>query len=1040
MKKVLRYSAVTLVVLIAVVFILPFLFKDKIRARVDEEIAKRIDAKVYFGDFGLTLIRNFPNLTIQLDEFGVVGKGAFAGDTLADIRRFNVVLDIMSVIKGDKIEVRKFLLDQPRIKAIILPDGTPNWDIYRSEGVPSVTAETDTTPSSFALALKEYSINEASLIYDDRQGKMYAAVENLTHSGTGDFMADEFILRTRTQARGIQYRMDGSTYARNLNVDAKVDLDMNMAQGMYQFRENKISLNELHLGLDGFVQLAGDDIRMDLRYQALETEFRNILSLVPGMYTESFQDIKTNGTLALDGTATGTYNDQRLPAFTLNLKVGNASFQYPDLPEEVRNIQVDLGIANKTGNLDQTEIQLRQFHADFGNNPVDMKAVVIGLNQPEIDAAVTTRLNLEDITRMFPLEGMELKGIFDLKGTAKGVYSEKSMPVVQAQMGLEKAYAKSAEFPAALENMSFTASMTSDGSLPNSVLSVSRFHAELDKEPIDMKLEVTHFEDPQFVLDLNGKLDLEKLMKLFPIEGTEMAGKIEMALSTKGKQSDVEAGRYTSVPTSGSMKIASFRYKSTDLPQGITISEGNFTFDPREMRIDKYEGTAGRSKISLTGGFQNYLAYALMENEPLTGTLNFRSPRFDVNEWMAEEESSTTGGEETPMSPVEVPAGISFTLNTAIDEVLYDNLALKNVNGLVVIRDQAVRMENVRFNLLDGTFVMGGKYDAANIARPAFDFDMKILDLNIQEAYKAFNTVQLLAPAAKFVEGKFSTDMRISSILGMDMMPLMETFTGLGAMLVLDGKVSDMPVTRKLGEASKLTGSGSREIQLRNTKITYRVENGRIHFDPFEVNAGKSVLTISGSNGFDKSIQYLVKVDAPSGVAGQAANTALAGVTGGQKVVGERLKSEIRLGGTFDNPRVLGVSGADGQSVQEQAQQALQDKAGELKDKATEEAERLKREAEEKARKEAERLKKEAEDRARNEANRLKNEADARARQEADRLKREAEDKARKEADRLKKEAEERARKEAERKAQEEAEKKLKEEKEKLKNKLKFPK
>ena len=1038
MKKFIGYLLATVFLLFTVLLLLPFLFKDKIRAKVDSEIAKRIDAEVYFGDFGLTLIRNFPNLTIQLDDFGVVGKGIFKGDTLAAVNRFNVVLDIMSVINGDRIEVKKLLLDQPRLKVKILADGKANYDIYKSEGVEPDTAVADTAPSSFALALNEYSITDAALIYDDRQGNLYASFQNLTHTGSGDFMAEEFLLRTKTAIKGLNVKMDGSHYARNLNIDAKVDMDMNMAQSMYRFKDNKVSINDLHLGFDGFVQLAGEDIRMDIKYNTLETEFRNILSLVPGMYTESFKDIKTSGTLALDGTATGTYNEKRLPAFSLNLKVGNAAFKYPDLTEEVKNIQVDLAVANKSGLLEETQVQLRQLHAEFGNNPVDMKALVTGLSNPEIDATVNARLNLEDLTRIFPMEGIALKGVFDLKGNAKGIYNDKSMPLIQADMSLTGGYAKSADFPAALENMSFKASMTSDGSLPNSTLSISQFHTELDKEPIDLKLAVTHFEDPAFDLSLKGKLDLEKLMKIFPIEGTELAGQIQIVLNSKGKQSDVEAGRYMNVPTSGTMQIANLRYKSADLPQGLTISKGDFSFNPGEMRINSYQGKVGSSDITVTGAFKNYLAYALLENEPLTGSMNFSSPKFNVNEWMTEEETTApSSGTEVSMSPVEIPKGIDFTLNTSISEVLYDNLVLKQVNGVVIVRDQAVQMQDIKFNLLDGNFVMGGQYNAVNLAKPTFDFKMNIAGLNIQEAYKAFNTVQVLAPAAKFVEGRFSTEMRISSLLGMDMMPLMETFTGLGAMMVFEGKVSDMPVVQKMGQASKLTGSGVKEIQLKNTKITFRIENGRIHFDPFDVTAGNTLLNISGSNGFDQSIQYLVKVDAPSGAIGQAANAALSNVTGGQKIIGERLKGEIRLGGTFANPVVLGVKG-DGENTA--TGQAVQDKVGEVKDKATQEAERLKREAEEKARQEAERLKKEAEDRVRKEADRLKNEAEARTKAEADRLKREAEERARKEADRLKKEAEERARKEAEKKAKEEAERKLKEESEKLKNKLKFPK
>jgi uncharacterized protein involved in outer membrane biogenesis len=1038
MKKFLKILSIGLILILALMFFIPILFKDKIKARVDQEIANHIDAQIYIGDFGLTLFRNFPNLTIQLDQFGVVGNGVFARDTLAGIQRLNIVVDLMSVFKGEQIQIRKFILDQPRIHAIILPDGKANWDIYKGSSTDTLQAEEDTTASAFSLALNTYALNDAYIRYDDRQGKMFARINNLTHSGSGDFTSDTYLLKTLTKANGIFFKMDGESYASNMNVDAQMDLDIDMASGMYIFRDNQLKLNQLPLQFDGFVQMAGDDIRMDLKFAALKSEFKHFLSVVPGMYTQSFDDIKASGTLALSGAATGTYNDKRLPAFHLNLKIENAAFKYPDLPEDVRNIQVDLSVQNKNGNISDTDINLRAFHADFGNNPIDASGTVKGLENMQVDAKVIARMNLEEMMRIFPMEGMELKGIFDLNATAKGIYSDKSMPVIDAIMKLDNGFLKSADFPSAIENLSFSADMQSDGSMNNTRLAVTKLHAEIDNEPVDMRMQVVRFDDPEFEVQASGALDFDKLMKIYPLEDTELKGRMNFALNTKGKMSDVEAERYLNIPTSGSMKIQNLTYKSIDLPQGLTITEGDFEFTPANVKINKYTGSVGSSKISLSGAFHNYLAWALSDNQPLKGNLSLTSPKFNVNEWMTDDEGSDASAEEAPLSPVEVPAGIEFVFNADINEVLYDNLVLKNMKGVVKVKDQTVAMENVRFNMLDGAFVMGGTYNASNMAKPAYDFALNIQNLNIRKAYDAFNTVQLLAPAAKFVEGNFNSDMKIGGLLGMDMMPLMETFTGLGSMLVFNGVVSDMPITQKLSEATKFAG-GTKTIQIKDKKISFRIENGKIHFDPFDVNAGEVNMTISGSTGFDQSILYLVKVDAPSGAAGQAANAAVSGLTGGQKIVGNRIKADVRLGGTFNQPKILGVK-SDGDGAAGQVGDAIQDKVGEVKDKAMEEAERLKREAEDRARQEADRLKREAEDRARNEANRLKGDAEAKARQEADRLKKEAEDKARKEAERLKQEAEKRAREEAEKKAKEEAERKAKEEAEKLKNKLKFPK
>ena len=87
MKKIAKWSLSILGGLILLILILlfavPVLFKDKIKAKVEQIANESVNAKVSFGDYKLGFFRNFPNLTFSLDNVSVTGVGKFENDTLA---------------------------------------------------------------------------------------------------------------------------------------------------------------------------------------------------------------------------------------------------------------------------------------------------------------------------------------------------------------------------------------------------------------------------------------------------------------------------------------------------------------------------------------------------------------------------------------------------------------------------------------------------------------------------------------------------------------------------------------------------------------------------------------------------------------------------------------------------------------------------------------------------------------------------------------------------------------------------------------------
>ena len=119
MKKFLKITGITLLVLILLAFLIPILFKKQITELVKKEINKSLTAKVDFADVSLSLFRHFPQVSIQINELSVVGTGVFEKDTLLSAENLHMSANLFSVIRGDNIRVKGLFVESPRIHAIV---------------------------------------------------------------------------------------------------------------------------------------------------------------------------------------------------------------------------------------------------------------------------------------------------------------------------------------------------------------------------------------------------------------------------------------------------------------------------------------------------------------------------------------------------------------------------------------------------------------------------------------------------------------------------------------------------------------------------------------------------------------------------------------------------------------------------------------------------------------------------------------------------------------------------------------------------------
>ncbi|MEL6851728.1 MAG: AsmA-like C-terminal region-containing protein, partial [Bacteroidota bacterium] len=836
-------------------------------------------------------------------------------------------------LQADSLKVDFLSADQrPKEGAVSIrytPEGKANYDIVK----PTASQEEDTTSSTaFQIALQSYELVNCRVSYADPSLPAQMSLSGLNHSGKGDFTATRYQLETLTHIDQVSATYDGVSYLRKAGLDATINLDIEQTDDLsIRFLDNSLTLNDLTLGMLGSLIFKGEDMVMDLSFEAPEADLKSLYSLVPGVYKTGFEAIQADGNGTFKGHVKGTYNEQQLPGFGLLAQVVEGRLQYPDLPKPITNIDLNLAIDNPDGVLEHTSVDLQKFHADLGQNPIDAQLKMQGLERLDLDGKVNARLNLAEITQFYPLEGTQLKGDFFIDAVAKGIYDEKQeqFPTVSAKMEMAEGYLKEAEYPTEITDLHFKASLEdADGSMAHAVLEVPDFHFDMDGEPLDGQLTVSHFEDPTYDLKASGRLDLEKLMQIYPIDSMSLAGKIIVHdFETRGKYSDLEAERYAQLPTKGSADIQNLRYSDLWYMQpGFSIDQGTAVFTNDKLSFQGASGKMGKSDYQASGYLTNYLAYALWDDQDLGGAIDLRSKRFDVDEWLTEEEPVSPAEEapEEPLTVIPVPETYDLNINAAFDELIYGGTRLANLTGQVKVADQRIALSDISCAMLGGQVGLNGVYNTEDLKNPTYNFYLDMNAVGIQNAYQYFSSLQAYAPLAKLVQGKTNLEFGIAGRLKENMMPVIEDINSLGVFEILEGKLAGSKIMSALAEKTKI--NELKEADLSDLSGQFEIKDGFILISPLEIDIKGIKLTIGGRQNLAGKLDYDVTVDAPSGSIGNAAFSALSNLSGGGIKASERVVVNLLVGGTLDEPQISGGAGGTGDALKDQATALAEDK------------------------------------------------------------------------------------------------------------------
>lgn len=576
-------------------------------------------------------------------------------------------------------------------------------------------------------------------------------------------------------------------------------------------------------------------------------------------------------------------------------------------------------------------IDMLQYKYSFSNSEARFNGLVLGVDgfvaMPDSDIDIQMDFAARDadfknILSLIPaiyqkdFESLKASGKVDLSGQVKGVYNEERMPGFFVDLAVSEGMFQYPSVPEALSDVRLQVAVRNDsGDMDHTEIDVDQLHFRMGNNPFDAHLTVRNpISDPLIGGAVKGRLNLSDVEKIYPLEeGTSLQGVLDMDVEIGGRLSDIEHQRFDQFRAKGYAKAQNLLYETTAIDQVVDVASGELHFSPEIVRLTDLDMKIGKSDLQADGGLDNLFGY-LFGKDKLKGRLNVRSGLLDLNEWMSTvevenvPEMSEMSDSEGGVEAIVIPRNIAFRLQTDIGRFLYDNLDLKNIRGEIDVDDGILSIRQARADLLDGSTQLSGSYNTQNPEAPKTDFAFQADKINIRQAFETFNTVQLLAPIAAFVEGEFSGDISLSSLLNKNLFPQLTTINSLGNIDIPNLEVKGFEPLIEL--ASSLGISALREMDLRQLFVHFEVNDGFMHVRPFDFAIDGIQMTVAGKNGLNKDIDYDLDLAIPRSKLGNVDNALTKLVSQANQLAGSDVKlnemvhAKVHLGGTITKPQI----------------------------------------------------------------------------------------------------------------------------------------
>lgn len=494
-------------------------------------------------------------------------------------------------------------------------------------------------------------------------------------------------------------------------------------------------------------------------------------------------------------------------------------------------------------------------------------------------------------------------GQFSVDGKVKGNLTETTIPAFDVKIASNNASFQYPDLPKSVKNIVIDTHIVNEtGTMNDTYVNLHQLSFAIDQDVFNAKAIVKNIATNALVdAELKGTINLANLTKAYPVKlDKPLTGILKADVKTKFDMQSVEKSQYQNIQNSGTVSLTGFNYEGPEMAKPFKINQANVAFNPNHINLSKFDAKTGSSDIQVNGTLDNFYGF-LFKNQILKGKFNMNSTKLVVSDFMAPTTTVSEEGKKTTEA-VKIPSFLDCSITAKAGTVVYDNLNLKDVSGNMIIRDEAVTLNNLKMGIFGGNIGLTGTVSTKG-KTPKFDMNLGLNAVNIAESFTQLDMLKSIAPIAGVVNGKLNSTIKLSGDLQNDMTPNLKTISGDLFGQLLSTTINEKNSAMLTALSSNMKFIDMSKVNLNDVKAALSFKDGKVNVKPFDIKYQDITVNVGGTHGFDQTMNYNLKFDVPVKYLGKDVTNLIAKLTPADQKQITSIPVSGLMTGNFSQPK-----------------------------------------------------------------------------------------------------------------------------------------
>lgn len=840
---------------------LPSFFDHIIKMEIGSIIKDSFNGKATYRKITVSSFSDLPYLNISLDSVILHDTTPFKHDTLFLSDRISFSLSLNDWLFDHKYVVKKINFISPRLTVKKYSRNVDNFSFLLLKDPAAIQSDT----AKFNFKINYFGIENGNIFYKDFAEKTRAIAENIYLKGTIDINNTANNLKILFSTNNVVVRHKKITYLYKNAVTADLILDYNSTTQALAFNNHAIQIDDFKFGFAGTVRQLNDTLSINVKFNTEESEIKNMMSLIPGIYRKDYDKFEASGTFSLDGEIKGLIHPKYnlVPSYFAHLRVKNGRFKYNHLPNPITDINLDMRYEKQAANPEPI-FTLSKFQAKLDSNYISGVATVLGFQKPFIIGNLSTKIELHELSKYLKLDSLEIAGHVVADLMVNGIYDSDSnkFPKMMGKIELSKGYFKRIDVDHAIQNVEMETILTNNtGYIQNTSLKLSKLNVNIDGEYLEMYGKMEDFKKYNFDLFLRSNIDLSKMGKILNVDNQTLTGFVNAKVIAKGS-----ADKFKEAYISGTATLRDIHFVNTDAELDFKVRQGSVVFSPEMILLSQFNAEVFRESFILNGTLRNFIPYFTDHKGILQAVIRINADTLNLNKFFLsvadskpKERDSLTVGNNT-LNPTSFGGlnSIALELKLNVNHLIYDKYTASNLVSNLKADSKSIGIQKTSFRASDASFYI----PSATVSPSYFSLIIDITELDTRKLMRLFyDTPKDTISVQSETGATLAINYKLKGDLDAKLKPILNSLNGSGLISVDKANIKGLKIFSHISKASEQTDLHHQEIH--DAMIETEVKGGKVFIKPFTVKLGKYITNFEGTHSFNNEINYFIKLGVP---------------------------------------------------------------------------------------------------------------------------------------------------------------------------------